>query len=296
MRLLSIVTLGLASCGLFACADETSTPAEDGALAAQEAAPAAADACDRKCLIGFMQTYLDALVKRDVSLLPLAATVRYTENGRVLQPGDGIWKTARALVPRTRLDFADPVQGQVATQTVVDEGARDPVIYQARLKVVRGKITEIEAMTMRRGQDAGTGNFFRPAGMVTPPAFLAAIAPSQRMSRSAMNALTEQYLDYLEGKRPGTQVPFASTCSRYENGVSTGTGASLARQRWSFQVVRRTLIIDEEAGITWGMYPFYRRDPAELTPLVVGEAFKLVDGKITMIQAVMTNMLAKAWD
>ena len=30
--------------------------------------------------------------------------------------------------------------------------------------------------------------------------------------------------------------------------------------------------------------------------LVVGEAFKIIDSKIMMIQAVMTNMPAKAWD
>jgi hypothetical protein len=30
--------------------------------------------------------------------------------------------------------------------------------------------------------------------------------------------------------------------------------------------------------------------------LVVGEAFKLIEGKIMMIQAVMANQPAKAWD
>jgi hypothetical protein len=52
------------------------------------------------------------------------------------------------------------------------------------------------------------------------------------------------------------------------------------------------LVIDEEAGITWGMFPFQQT----ATALVVGEAFKIIDGKIMMIQAVMTNMPTKAWD
>ena len=40
------------------------------------------------------------------------------------------------------------------------------------------------------------------------------------------------------------------------------------------------------------MFPFMQTDNA----LVVGEAFKLLGGKIMMIQAVMSNMPAKAWD
>jgi hypothetical protein len=60
---------------------------------------------------------------------------------------------------------------------------------------------------------------------------------------------------------------------------------------WSFHVTRRTLVIDEEAGITWGMYPFEQSASA----LVVGEAFKVVEGKIMMIQAVMANQPTTAW-
>jgi hypothetical protein len=73
--------------------------------------------------------------------------------------------------------------------------------------------------------------------------------------------------------------------------TDTGTGGSSA-QSWSFMVTRRVLIIDEEAGITWGMFPFQQSDSA----LVVGEAFKMMDGKIMMIQAVMAYIPAKAWD
>lgn len=40
------------------------------------------------------------------------------------------------------------------------------------------------------------------------------------------------------------------------------------------------------------MFPFYQTDMT----LVVGEAFKMMGGKIMMIQAIMANMPAKAWD
>jgi hypothetical protein len=68
--------------------------------------------------------------------------------------------------------------------------------------------------------------------------------------------------------------------------------SSFNSQSWGFQVTRRILVIDEEAQITWGQFPFTQ----SATTLVVGEAFKIIDGKIMMIQAVMANQPAKVWD
>ncbi|MET0340250.1 MAG: hypothetical protein ABW252_04580 [Polyangiales bacterium] len=300
MNLLRVVTLGWLSCTLFACGEASVVADDDSLLAQQTATPDAGDdagaqpsgACDRTCLIDHVQKYLDALVAKDFKRLPVASTLKYTENGRVVQPGEGLFRTASSLVATARLDFADPVQGQVATQVVVNESGTTPVIYSARLKVVNHQITEIEAMAVRR-QGAANG-FFNPAKMVPEPAFLAPVDAQKRMTREALNAVTEQYLDYLEGKRKAQQVPFGATCKRYENGQVTASGLSAfnGQNFWRFQVTRRTLIIDEEAGITWGMYPFTQA----ATGLVVGEAFKVVEGKITMIQAVMANQPTKVWD
>jgi hypothetical protein len=83
-------------------------------------------------------------------------------------------------------------------------------------------------------------------------------------------------------------------CKRYENGFVTANGrSSFESQSWAgfFDVTRRILIIDEEAGISWGLFPF-TKDPS---PLVVGEAFKIIEGKIMMIQAVMAYQDATAW-
>ena len=88
-------------------------------------------------------------------------------------------------------------------------------------------------------------------------------------------------------------MPFDTNCKRYENGTPTANGlASFNAQSWNFDVTHRILVIDEEQGITWGMFPFQQSE----TALVVGEAFKIIDGKIMMIQAVMTYMPAKVWD
>lgn len=249
-------------------------------------------ACDRTCLLAIMQGYIDALIANDPSTLTVSADLKYTENGVLSELGETVWQSASELVPDTRLDFADPLEGQVASQFVFNENGSTPVIYQVRLKVVTGEITEIEAMAVR--QRGAANGFFNVQNMKPEAAFLAPVDPATRHSREELLEITNQYLDYLEGKRTGSDVPFDTNCKRYENGVSTASGVAAfnAQSFWRFEVTRRILVVDEEAAITWGMFPFSQSDQA----LVVGEAFKIVGGKIMMIQAVMANQPAKIWD
>jgi hypothetical protein len=191
-----------------------------------------------------------------------------------------VWKSVMSLVPDTILTFVDTTENNVASQFVFNDTAQK--IYQARLKVVKHGITEIETMIVMQGDQ-----FYNPAGMKVEPIFMQPIAADKRMSRKDLEAVTQLYLDYLEGKKGGSMVPFADTCKRYENGTVTASGlSSFNTQSWSFMLTRRILVIDEESGITWGMFPFGQSS----STLVVGEAFKIIDGKIMMIQAVMTYM------
>ncbi|MFM2418105.1 MAG: hypothetical protein RL385_2828 [Pseudomonadota bacterium] len=269
-------------------APTTSPQTGDAGTAAPTAAPSA---CDRACLVGVLQQYLDALVAKDPSKLKVAASLKVTENGVVSKLGEGLWKTASSLVDGLRLDYADPVEGQVGTQLMLNENGSTKIIYMVRLKVVSREIAEVETMVVR--QRGAANGFFNTAKMQPEPVFLQAIPKEKRMSREDLKKITELYLDYLEGKKKGPDVPFDAGCKRYENGQVTATGlSSFNAQSWGFKVTRRILVIDEEAGITWGMFPFSQAD----TALVVGEAFKLIEGKIMMVQAVMANQPAKVWD
>lgn len=274
-----------------AAAGAQAAAAGDGAAAAagMGAAPMT-DECDRACLLDVMQQYLDALIAHDSSTLKLASSVKVTSNGVNAELEDGLFMTGTMVLDDHRLDYADPVVGNVGTQVVINEGSTG-VIYMVRLKVEKHEITEVETMTVRR-QGAANG-FFNIDNMKPEAVFLEEIPAEKRMSRDELEAITQLYLDYLEGKKRGPDVPFDEGCKRYENGQVTASGlSSFNAQSWGFQVTRRILVIDEEAGITWGMFPFF---PSEST-LVVGEAFKIIDGKIMMIQAVMANQPAKAWD
>src|SRR5580700_1902050 len=69
--------------------------------------------CDRECLNGFVDQYLDALVKHDTRLVPLAKNVKFTENGQRLDPGDGLWRSM-ASKGTYRLFVTDTEAGEVA--------------------------------------------------------------------------------------------------------------------------------------------------------------------------------------
>ncbi len=56
-------------------------------------------ACDRACLEGFVDKYLDAIIAHDPKLLPISRNVKFTENGVRLDIGDAHWKTSSAKEP-----------------------------------------------------------------------------------------------------------------------------------------------------------------------------------------------------
>ncbi len=79
------------------------------------------------------------LAKHDPSKLPVADSVKFTENGKAMKLGEGFWKTAGAST--YRLYALDPSHGDAAAQAVVAEGG-EPTIFLVRLTVANKKITE----------------------------------------------------------------------------------------------------------------------------------------------------------
>src|SRR5262245_16621534 len=69
--------------------------------------------CDRACLSGMVTQFLNSLVAHDPKVVPLADTVKYTEDASVKAVGDGFWKTA-TKTRAYRTDFLDVRQGTAA--------------------------------------------------------------------------------------------------------------------------------------------------------------------------------------
>src|SRR3970040_1770428 len=103
--------------------------------------------CDRQCLSGFLDTYLQALKNHDASGLPVTKNVKYTENGVRLNLTDGLWQTVTDL-PVYRIDVVDEEAGSIGMLGIIFEnGNRN--FFSTRLKVEKGtQVSEIENLVV----------------------------------------------------------------------------------------------------------------------------------------------------
>jgi hypothetical protein len=174
--------------------------------------------CDRACLDGLADRYLDAMVAKTPAVLPWAPIVRFSENSVPMAIGDGLWGSSTAH-SATALRAADPASGQVAWMGVVEEHGQ-PAFLALRLKVESGKIAEVETVVRRKG---GPPQYSDPATYAHDPAF--AEASAGKTAPAALKALVGGYFDTLEGKA-GAHPSVAGDCERLDNGVATTKGAT----------------------------------------------------------------------
>lgn len=224
--------------------------------AATTAVAAPAPPCDRACLAGHLTAYLDALVAHDPSRLPLAPDARFTENGVPVPLGEALWVTIRALGPY-RVDYLDPESGQAATHVDFREGER-PGLLALRLRIVDGRITEIETVLNRGAPQALRMPPVEPVWTTAEPA-------ATRLTRAQLAAETENYLRAVS-RSDGTLVKFhRQSCLRLENGNVMAYGPNdrppvpLApvtdTASWQY-AVRQTLGIDCAEQLSTGIYAF----------------------------------------
>lgn len=173
-----------------------------------------ARACDRACLVAIGDAYMRALETKDRGDLPLAEVVAMTENTGAMQVGEGLlWRETIAPTP-FRITIADPVQGQIAYQVVLQVGGR-PAMVAVRLRVEREMITEVEQLYDRNVAPQAMELLTTPR-----PMLLADVPADERLSRELLAYAAESYFDALTGE-DGTIAPFSEDCVRHEQGYRT---------------------------------------------------------------------------
>ena len=293
-----------------------------GALAATlfAALPAAAagPVCDRACLEGFADRYMAALAKHDTRGVPWAGFVKFTENNVALEVGDGLWGTVtEVLGGPTVLKVADPKTGTVGWWGAVKErDVESP--YAMRLKIVDGKIAEVETMISRKAYMGGGGGFNVDVNKLRhDPLWTEALPAGQRMSREKLISYADGYFSTLELNDGVLRTEFAPDCARMENGFYTagnpdpksGNSHNSCGDQFktgSFHIDdrvrdRRYFLVDEERGIVMSAaYIDHAAYQTEIT-LTNGtkrpsgikaphvwcliEMFKVKDGKLARVEA-----------
>jgi hypothetical protein len=186
--------------------------------AAQDDAAAIAP-CDRSCLEGYLNRYLDALVKHDPASAPMARNARFTENTVSIPVGEGLWIGANEAPTTFRIVATDPVASQVAMLGAMQAWGM-PALVSIRLKVDAGVISEVEHLVMRQLRPDALPNLQAPR-----PGLVEEVAPDQRTRREDLLKIANAYFDAVEQDK-GSIAPFAPECARRENGIQTTTNAA----------------------------------------------------------------------
>jgi hypothetical protein len=257
-----------------------------------------ATTCDRECLRGKVTQLLYAFLKHDVSKLPVANTLRVTEDA-VEKPlaRVGLVNTVTRL-RGFRQDIIDEHAGVAGAHVVVEESGA-PVLLVVRLKVVADKLTEIELVATRSSAE---GLIFNIDGLSAPSEVMNyAPRPEQLMTRDEAIKAALHYPEGLNAAKTFADVnaPFTPEAYRYENGqVMAGPDCKFAPgcQNISTQslaifnrlgdVQTRVVAVDERMGIVWLRMAWGVRERGG-DQLTVWETFKVYDGKMHAVEAFM---------
>lgn len=178
----------------------------------------AQNTCDRACLEGFVDKYLDAMIAHTPQQLPLAPDVKFTENGQRLELGEGLWSS---IVGKGtyRLFVTDVPAQQVAFMgTIREEGPKlgesVPRAIALRLKIDHGRIAEVETLAVISPM---AGENMEKLGKPNP-VFLEDVPPAERMSRGDLIKTANMYFSGMQQNDGKGVYPFTDDCNRIENG------------------------------------------------------------------------------
>jgi hypothetical protein len=283
-----IITALLVSAAFTLTASAAQSPAGAGA---------AAGACDRECLRDKVTQVIHALAKHDVSKLPVAPTLRVTEDA-VEKPlkNVGLINSVTAL-QGYRQDFIDERTGMVGAHVMVEESGA-PIMLVVRLKVVGNSITEMELVPTRSKAD---GLLFNIDGLkgTTTEMMNYAPRPEQLNTRQEMIRIAELYPAGLASTQnfAAVKLPFAPNAFRYENGqmmagpdckrspdckdIST---QSLSVFKRLGPPIHKVVAVDERMGIVWMRLAWGVREEGG-DQLTAFEAFKVFDGQMHAVEA-----------
>lgn len=280
------------------------------ALLLPATAQAAPVACNESCMLDIADTYLGSLTANDMTGTPFATKVRWTENGKDIGAGEGIWKTATAWSYRHTI--VDPEAGGIGVFGSVEEANGKKAIVAVRLKVVGKRITESEVLVAREG-DFG---LFNTDAVEAKPIFGQVLPVEDRVTRARLKAIAESYFNGISHADPRI-APFHPDCNRVENGVQTTNNPPRmtmscyeSLRRFTYMANHRETrfpVVDTRRGLVLAITAFdmplmhsktiIRGRPYEISPelqhlprtLFLYELFKVEGGKIRQIEAEMRN-------
>ena len=262
--------------------------------------------CNRACLTGVVDTYFQALAANTPGKVPLAANAKITLNGRVMPLAQAFWDSAERTV--YRFDIVNERLGDTGTEAVVLNADGSKTMYMVRLKVLDGRITEVETIRANKGD---ADRLWDPDGLKeVSPALQLAIREADQDSYYGLVAAAESYWRAFQtnGTPDYHRAALLPDTKRFENGLQTtgmvrdgayvsaaagfDQGRFIGRNLWD----RRYPVVDTERGIVLSIVRFGLKDGAKsqstatTNDRLVGEFFAVKNGQIQEVHAVLFNL------
>lgn len=245
--------------------------------------------CDHACLSKVMSDFVSAMTSSKPEPVPLADSAEVRENTKLVALRGTAWQKVKAV--RSAMSFADVVTGNVVFRAGVELLDGKPGYISTRLKVVQGRITDVE-LSADLSSNVASDYVWN-----LDPTFSAVLPPDQRSSRVDLEALARRYFHSLS-THVAVATDFDERCNRFHSGGQitnvasnqveggpprTCAGSLEGSPPWGPATEHRFPVIDAERGVVFGVtllhYPKLPRQPQ----MYVSEVFKIVAGRIVKI-------------
>jgi hypothetical protein len=238
--------------------------------------------CSRSSLQAAADNYVAALKKGDPSLMPLASQVKYIERRKDIPLGQGIWKTPVIVdFYRTLIDvdicetFTEVISAKNAPQYVTG----------TRLKVVDGKVTEIESLVSDKNDWLfNADNYLKYSSTEN----WSIIPSDKRSDRQTLIKVASDYFDIFTDYSAFPKVPWGEPCVRIEGGAYTNPNNDPkpsctvgVPKGGGVPMTNRRYIVDLEMGAVVGQIDFGGEKG-----LPDAHTFRLENGKLRFVHVI----------
>jgi hypothetical protein len=243
--------------------------------------------CDRSCLLGQARQFNAAMMAHTPEKVQLALDARIRENTKSITLADSKWSIVKQVLSEGV--YADPINGTVVERVAGQTADGKGVYVGTRLKVVDGKISEVE-INFDDGTRVNLKNL-----VPYDPLFNTIVPPEERATREQLVRIITSYFQGLTDHQP-IQADYDPRCDRYHSGnrithnARNGVEASgdvgcyesnLGPRPWGPATEIRIGLVDPERGVVAGYaILYYGGNPMRMQ---ISEVFKILDGRIRMV-------------
>jgi hypothetical protein len=247
---------------------------------------AAAAPCDRACLLEHAKQFNANMLAHTTEKIPLGPNVQIRENTKAIALAESKWSTVTRI--RSEGVFADAIKGNVIEHVAAETASGKTVYIGTRLKVVDGKIEEVEINFDDRPN-------VNAKNLIPYDPFFDTIVPQERRSsREQLERIITSYFQGLTDHKP-IEADYDARCDRYHSGERITHNArnrvedsgdvgcyesNLGPKPWGPATETRIALVDPERGIVVAysilIFPNNRA-------MQINEVFKILDGRIRLI-------------